>query len=638
MGRRRRAVRGIAAATVLVLLGSGCDVFVRSSQGSTGAQAAGSSDSPTLSANGRFVAFTSTAPNLVPGDTNGIPDVFVKDHWTGAIERVSVDAVGSQGNGASTEPDISDDGRYVAFTTEASNLVPGDDNGVRDVVMFDRDIAAPMLVSVDDAGVVGDAASSQPSVSETGRIVAFTSDATNLAPRADNGVSDVFVRDVTAGTTINQSGARARDEVTFEPEPADGASFDPVVWEDGDEVGVTFATEAENIETRCGTQTPGVSDIYLTYVGSVASVVGQTAIDMVDTPATAPTGGYHEPAFLSDGQVYRSNVYGDVVSCMAEPPTLVSAGSGGGPANGISTALDADGNDFEKIVFSSTASDLVADDTNGVADVFLWDEATGQIRLVSRPLGGQADGPSTGGSVSADGRFVAFASDATNLVDDTNDATDVFAYPATTATITGVSPASVAAGAAATVTVTGTGFGPGATLSLGSGVTVQSVTVVDETQIQASVTVAAGAAPGPRTVRAGFPPGGSASCTDCISMVPSVPTLAIGDAVATEGTGGSTIVPVTVSLAPTSGATVTVRYATTDGTAVFLPIAERDYASASGTLTFSAGQASKTLNLVVAGDTRPEPDETFTLTLSSPVPDATPIADATATVTLVDDD
>src|SRR2546426_6706686 len=124
----------------------------RVSVDSAGSEGNGASTGVALSADGRFVAFTSVATNLVAGDTNGVLDVFVHDRQTGMTERVSVDSAGSEGNGASTGVALSADGRFVAFTSVATNLVAGDTNDVTDVFVHDRQTGTTERVSVDSAG------------------------------------------------------------------------------------------------------------------------------------------------------------------------------------------------------------------------------------------------------------------------------------------------------------------------------------------------------------------------------------------------------------------------------------------------------------------------------------------------------
>jgi Tol biopolymer transport system component len=160
---------------------------------SDGTQGNGDSVSPSISADGRYVAFMSYAYNLVPGDTNGKADVFVHDRLTGQTTRVSVASDGTQGNDGSGGASISANGRYVAFVSGASNLVPGDTNGKADVFVHDRLTGQTTRVSVASDGTEGNSDSIYPSISADGRYVAFQSWASNLIPRDTNGAWDVFV-------------------------------------------------------------------------------------------------------------------------------------------------------------------------------------------------------------------------------------------------------------------------------------------------------------------------------------------------------------------------------------------------------------------------------------------------------------
>jgi Tol biopolymer transport system component len=169
-----------------------------------------------MSADGRYVAFTSFATNLVPGDTNGAHDVFVKDRQTGTTERVSVDSSGAEANGDSdfnSTLSISSDGRFVAFQSRASNLVSGDTNSAQDIFVRDRQAGTTERVSVATGGVQGDLASTHPAISGDGRYVAFVSDATNLVAGDTNSMPDAFVHDRQTGTTtrvsVNSSGIQA---------------------------------------------------------------------------------------------------------------------------------------------------------------------------------------------------------------------------------------------------------------------------------------------------------------------------------------------------------------------------------------------------------------------------------------------
>jgi hypothetical protein len=205
------------------------DVFVhdrtqnrtqRVSVSSSEAQGNGSSNSPSIG--GGFVSFVSSSSNLVSGDTNNVEDIFVRNLATGTTERVSVSTTGEQGNSSTTAAGISAGGRYVAFSSFATNLVPGDTNGAFDVFIHDRQTGVTELVSVSSDEAQGNAMSVSPTVSKNGRFVAFYSDATNLVPGDTNGRSDVFVRDRVQGTT-------ERVSVSSDEEQSDGNTPEPGV-------------------------------------------------------------------------------------------------------------------------------------------------------------------------------------------------------------------------------------------------------------------------------------------------------------------------------------------------------------------------------------------------------------------------
>jgi hypothetical protein len=182
----------------------------RISKSSAGAEGDGDSTYPSISSDdGRYVAFQSAATNLVTGDTNGKTDIFVRDRTTGTTTLVSKSSAGVEGNGYSGNSKISGDGRYVTFESAANNLVTGDTNGKTDIFVRDRQTGTTTRVSRSSAGVQGDALSLDPSISDDGRFVAFGSAATNLVSGDANGERDVFVRDRQTGTTTRVSRSSA---------------------------------------------------------------------------------------------------------------------------------------------------------------------------------------------------------------------------------------------------------------------------------------------------------------------------------------------------------------------------------------------------------------------------------------------
>ena len=164
-------------------------VTTRVSTDSAAVQGNSDSDDPSISGDGRYVAFQSYASNLVSGDTNGTSDIFVKDLVSGVTTRVSTDSSAVQGNSDSYAPSISGDGRYVAFQSYASNLVSGDTNGAYDIFVKDLVSGVTTRVSTDSSAVQGNGDSYDPSISGDGRYVAFQSDASNLVSGDTNGMS-----------------------------------------------------------------------------------------------------------------------------------------------------------------------------------------------------------------------------------------------------------------------------------------------------------------------------------------------------------------------------------------------------------------------------------------------------------------
>jgi Tol biopolymer transport system component len=250
-----RRARRVVAHGLLVAVGAALPAWAQGTAERIGVEAGGDqgngeSDGPVLSAAGRFVAFTSRAGNLVPGDTNGRQDVFVRDRQKGTTARVSVGTGDGQGNRESWEGELSADGRFVAFTSFARNLVPGDTNGFTDVFVRDRQTGTTERVSV-GAGGQGDHESSHPALSADGRFVAFGSFASNLVPGDTNDSWDVFVRDRRTGRT-------ERVSVSTGSGQGRGGSSSPTLSADGRFV--AFHSHASNLVPG---DTNGRSDVFV---------------------------------------------------------------------------------------------------------------------------------------------------------------------------------------------------------------------------------------------------------------------------------------------------------------------------------------------------------------------------------------
>jgi Tol biopolymer transport system component len=185
----------------------------------SGTQANDDSFGGSMTPDGRYVAFGSAASNLVVGDTNTRGDVFVRDRLLGTTELVSVSSTGQQGNLGAGGPVISDDGRYVAFVSGSTNLVPNDSNRFADVFVHDRQSRTTTLVSVSTSGRQGNHTSERPSISADGRYVAFWSLASTFVSNDQNLTDDVFVHDRVSRTTellnVSSTGARATTQASI---------------------------------------------------------------------------------------------------------------------------------------------------------------------------------------------------------------------------------------------------------------------------------------------------------------------------------------------------------------------------------------------------------------------------------------
>ena len=227
-------------AGLVLALGSSptAGVTTRVSVSSAGEEANGASfDYPAISADGRYVAFQSVATNLVPGGVT-YGGVFVHDRQMGITSHVSVDSAGAQVNGGSEDPAISGDGRFVAFASYASNLVPGDTNDATDIFVHDRQTGSIVRVSVDSTGAQALGWSDSPSLSSDGRFVTFHSDAFNLALDNPSLWGGIFVHD-------RQTSATTLVSVNSDGTPGEGLSHSPVISADGRFV--AFFSEAANL-------------------------------------------------------------------------------------------------------------------------------------------------------------------------------------------------------------------------------------------------------------------------------------------------------------------------------------------------------------------------------------------------------
>jgi len=364
----RRAIHAVTVLTALAAWGvvpaGATDLISVNINGRSGN---GPSVSPALNADGTIAVFYSDATDLVRGDVNQARDVFWRDRVNNTTELVSVNSDGVQANGPShaqgDAPAVSADGQTIAFYSQGTNLVADDTNDAADVFVRLRATSTTERVSVATGGTQGNGASQNPSIDADGQLVAFQSLASNLVDGDNNNLSDIFVRDRINGTTV-----RVCDAV----EP-NGGSNTPSISPDGRYV--AFSSAATNL----------VADDHNSHLDIFVCDRTTGAID------------------------------------------LVSVNSAGGQGNGDSI-LPAISEGGRFVAFKSLADNLVPDDRNGLVDVFVRDREAGTTKRVSVSyVGGDANDVSFPPSISCDGRFVAFGSAASNILrNDTNNLASVF--------------------------------------------------------------------------------------------------------------------------------------------------------------------------------------------------------------------
>jgi Tol biopolymer transport system component len=396
---------------------------VRVSASSGGAEGNDHSWFHQISADGRFVAFRSSASNLVPGDGNGKSDIFVRDLQAGSTERVSVSTTGGDGNGTTNFLSISADGRFVAFDSFATNLVSGDTNGKTDIFVRDRETGITTLASLTSSGGQAASSSGDPSISADGARVAFESGAANLVPGDANGAMDVFVRDRLTNATILASATPAGGT-------GNGRSHDGAISSDGRFV--AFRSDASDLVPD---DTNGVSDIFVRDLQ--AGITERVSVSPEEAEANRHS---YSPSISGDGRFvafhstasnffafdsrFTPNVF--VRDRVTADTILVSrAWYELFPAQGEEAAITPDG---RFVAFWSRSANLVPGDTNSEPDVFVRDLlASTTTRVSLSDAGTEVAGGGGTPSISADGRFVVFTSyDTTLVAGDANARTDVF--------------------------------------------------------------------------------------------------------------------------------------------------------------------------------------------------------------------
>ena len=370
-----------------------------------------------ISADGRFVLFSSSANNLVPGDNSQLGlDIFLRDRASNTTVLVSANFSGTGGgNGNSVCGQVSTNGRYVVFQSDATDLLPGDTNGVSDIFVRDLQTGTNILVSVASDGTWANGASTDPVMTPDGRFVTFISTATNLVASDTNGISDIFVRDLLNGTTTLVSVGATNANASFSP---------PVITPDGRYV--AFASTAQGLAPGVSASSQG--EVYVcdlvsnvtTWASSNAANIVLSALNLGNMPST-------HPVISDDGSLISFKTGGTNGITVSGRPgvdmvfqynltnsTLTIISSNGyafwfQSDDGFGPEMSPDG---RFVVFVATNR------TTGCLSVQLWDAQAGSNLLVSAALDGSypTNSVSDTPAVSPDGHFVVFLSNATNLV------------------------------------------------------------------------------------------------------------------------------------------------------------------------------------------------------------------------------
>ena len=400
-------------------------ITARVSISSGAEEASTASSNPSINDDGRFIAFASTANNLVSDDTNIYQDIFVHDWASDQTERVSISTAGLEANGDSANPSISGDGRFVVFESTASNLVPGDNNNSSDIFLHDRETHSTTRVSLSNGGQQADRASVTPVISSDGNVVAFISEATNIIPGGTNAIPKIFTYDIPSGTSELISVTTAGASPT-------AWSYAPSINADGSIV--AFESDADDLVSNDNNFT---KDVFVRNRGAQSTELISVALNSEsgDLPSYLPdlSGDGRYVAFYSyasdlvsgDANFKLDIFLRDRQNQTTQRINLLPDGSETTTGHSFVARISEDGN---YIVFESLATDLVPEEDNNTGvDIFLADTSGSITRISVDSNGNEATGNSYRPVIDNTGDAVAFFSDAPNLVNgDANSVTDVF--------------------------------------------------------------------------------------------------------------------------------------------------------------------------------------------------------------------
>jgi hypothetical protein len=620
-----------------------------------------------ISTSGRFIAFVSDGNDLAPGQpTNAFRDVYLRDLRTGLNVLVSVAANGGAANQDSRNPAVSADGRYVAFESNASNLVAQDGNGAQvDIFVRDLQTGVTSLVSVPASGTSGgNGFSANPGISSDGRYIVFDSVASNLVASDSNGATrDIFVRDRQAGTTTLVSRA------TNGTSSSNNESFRARISADGTHV--AFFSLASDLVANDGNS---LYDIFVRDLQAATTTRVSVAANggdsngSSDTPAISADGRFvafvswasnlGAPSAVNAYNVYVRDTEAGITELASYASDNVSALASGASSPTIS-------DDGRYVAFDAMGAALPQDD-NGFNDSYVRDRQKHATMLISQGYNGT---PAVAGAIfpviSGDGRFLSLVSSATALAaGDGNGKTDAFRvlvpedpFPPTM-TLSDPSITEGDAGSKQLNFTVGLGSIAGGTISFDvdtadataiagsdyqavhvsesifageSGRTI-SIDISGDTQLEPDEVfdIHVGnirGAVNPRDIHA------LATIGNDDGGTPQQPSISVGDVAMAEGNSLSSPLTFTATLSATSTSAVSFGFATANGTAT----AGSDYVAKSQSgLTIPAGSLSKTFTVSVKGDTTVEPDETFLVSLAGVT--GASVADGQAVGTISNDD
>lgn len=491
------------------------------------------STDPSISASGRYVAFGSSANNLVGGDTNSVEDVFVKDVDTGSVDRVSLTDSDAQASSGGELPSISSDGTVVAFESQSGDLI-GTPVPYRSVYVRNRTLGTTVLVSNGLGGVPGNAQSVAPTISANGRYVVFASLASNLVVDDTNGSWDVFVRDLVLGEITRVSVATDGTQGDGHSGTSAGGITLASISSDGRYV--AFASDSTNL-VGGDTNGPGESggDVFMR-----DRTLGSTVRISVATDGTQGDDRSVFPSVSANGRyvvftTFASNLHAsentrfqvlrrDTVDGTTTLVSLNTSGTGIGDDVSVTTGPDSMTPDGRYVVFRSDSSDISVFGASR-SDLYVRDMQLGKTLPLSRRWNGAPNGsyPHTGlASISDDGEYVAWASDDDQLVDgDQNHDYDVFIRRRVAPDAVTVVPGQLQKlGSVQTRTLWGTNLDPAADFDFGSGINVESVQAISTEQLQLSISVAPDAVTGPRSLTITNPDGCTSFLAEAIELTP----------------------------------------------------------------------------------------------------------------------